>query len=916
MKKSTKNIIIVSIILFIFFLISFSNLITDYLWFNSLDYGNIFKITLEATFFLFIVAFFISFIFIMLNLYLSSIFVKNKPNSFNLKIKIFVSLIISIIIGRMISFKWFEFMNYLKQTPFNIVDPIFNKDISFYIFSLPFYNSVVGFAIFCLVITIILVLINYFQTFVFNTLKQFTNPKVENSDLNIKSVNFKKEQLSLKKHAFFHLSVLFSILFLLFSLNHYLSKFLVLNSFEGVVSGASYTDVNVVVPSLNFLSLFALFIAVFFIIWCILYINKKTKLNHIFGLIIIYFFMSFILLTILPYLVQSFKVTPNEINLEQEYIEYNINFTRKAYGLNNIEEIYFNIDNKITWDILNNNKETIDNIRLLDQKPLTQTYRQTQEMRLYYDLSSIDIDRYYIDGKYTQVMISARELNQKRISSTAQTWINNHLIYTHGYGIVMSPVNKVTNEGLPDYLIKDIPPIYTTLDESLKIDKPEIYFGELDNDYIIVNTNTKEFDYPFGSENVYAHYEGKGGIILDSFFKKLLMVLKFKDIKILLSSEITKESKIMYYRNVMKRSSFLMPFIILDNDPYVVINDGKLFWIIDGYTITSNYPYSDNMNFRHNNYNFNYIRNSVKIVIDAYNGDVSYYVIDEDDPLIKTYKDIFPGVFKNINQLPYGLKNHLRYPEGLFKIQSNILTNYHMQDYKVFYNKEDAWQIPNEIYGQGNQIQMDPYYIIMKLPDTNKEEFILMTPFTPIQKNNMVSWLAARADGDNYGKLLLYRFPKDKLVYGPMQIEARIDQDSYISQQFTLWSQRGSNVLRGNLLIIPIDNSLLYVEPIYLESQSGQLPQLVRVIVSDGEQVVMENTLSEALEVLVGRKPQEKQFDEDGILIIETDKELIIKANKAYEEILESMRKTDWNSIGKNLDELGLILNQLLNEED
>ncbi|MFP4403854.1 MAG: UPF0182 family protein [Candidatus Woesearchaeota archaeon] len=922
MKAFNKNLIVVVLIALILLFFTFSNLLVEYFWIDSVGYLDVFQTTVEATLFLFLITFLVSFIFIIFNLYLSSKFSKDKlKKSFNFKIKLLVALIISIIFARLMSFNWFEFMSYLKQVPHGVIDPIFGKDLSFYVFSLHFYQLIIGFGIFCVIVTIILVLFDYFQSFVLSSLKQISNPTMQkNADGTMKSANFRKEQISLKKHAFFHLSILFSILFLLFSLNHYFSRFSALNSPGGAVFGAGYTEINVIIPALSFLSFFAFFISIFFLVWCVLYINKKLRLRHLFGLLIVYFLLSFVLLSIIPYFVQTLKVSPNEINLEREFIQYNINFTRMAYGLNEIEEIEFDsVGEEISWDTIDNNRETIDNIRLLDQRPLTQTYRQTQEMRLYYDLSSIDIDRYNINGNYTQVMISAREMDQKKLASSAQTWVNQHLIYTHGYGAVMSPVNKVTTEGLPDYLIKDIPPIYTVDDKNLIINQSEIYYGELDSNHVFVNSDTPEFNYPEGSSNKYKHYDGDGGIVLDSFFKKFLMAIKFKDFKVLLSSEITPETKIQFHRNIKVRTEHIMPFLKVDDDPYVVINDGRLFWIMDGYTLTSNYPYSDNN--RMNNLRFNYIRNSVKIVVDAYNGDVSYYVVDINDPLIKTYKGIFQESFKDMDEMPAGLKKHIRYPEDLFRIQSNILQNYHMKDYMVFYNKEDAWQIPNEIYGQGNEIKMDPYYIIMKLLDdeeeelNKREEFVLMTPFTPIQKNNMISWLAARADGDNYGKLLLYRFPKDKLIYGPMQIEARIDQDSYISQQFTLWSQRGSSVLRGNLMIIPIDNSLLYVEPIYLESQRGQLPQLVRVIVSDGTRIVMEKTLTEALEVLVGIRDPIQEIDEDGALIVETDQDLIIRANKVYEEILESMKRTDWSSIGSNLDDLGTILSDLLADE-
>jgi hypothetical protein len=470
------------------------------------------------------------------------------------------------------------------------------------------------------------------------------------------------------------------------------------------------------------------------------------------------------------------------------------------------------------------------------------------------------------------------------------------MIYTHGYGIVMSPVNTVTTEGLPNFLIKDIPPIYNVREDNLKIGQPQVYYGEKDNKYVLVNTKTKEFDFPKGNTNEYIQYDGKGGVLLNSFTRKVLMAIRFMDIKILLSSDITPESRIMFLRNIQRRISKITPFLMLDEDPYIVINEGKLFGIQDAYTTSSTFPYSEKFG------DINYIRNSVKIVVDAYNGDVTYYVMDTSDPIVVTYARIFPQQFKSFELMPEGLKKHIRYPVDMFKVQSAIYNTYHMNDATVFYNKEDAWQIPYETYGTGQQVRVEPYYVIIRLPEESKEEFILMSSFTPIKKDNMIAWLAARSDGDNYGKLLVYKFPKDKLVYGPSQIEAKIDQDSEISQQLTLWSQQGSRVTRGNLIVIPIKDSLLYIEPLYIQAETGQLPELKRVLVSDGERVVMEQDLDTALEVLFGKTitKEEEKSPED----------LIKEAQTYYDAILDSMG-SNWTAFGENFDRLGDILSKL-----
>ena len=821
---------------------------------------------------------------------------------FPFALKLVVITILSVVTGMGVSSKWFTFLQYINQTSFNLVDPIFAKDFSFYIFSLPFYQFILGFLMSTVMLTAILVVLDYLSSFI--DTKQIL-PKQRTPDDVIpsppKSFDFKI--LFTKRKALAHSGILISIFFLLLAAKHYLSRFSIMYSEQGIVVGAGYSDVVAYLPMIKILMILAVVMAALLLVW-VFFISKQPKLRkrHIFVYALaVYILFGFVGPTLIPGIVQALKVSPNEINLEKPYIENNIKFTRIAYGLSDIEEKDFDVDTGLTSEILDEAKETIDNVRILDWRPLTKTYKQTQEIRLYYDLAGIDIDRYTINGKYTQVMLAPRELDQNQITQSAKTWVNLHMVYTHGFGVVMSPVNKVTKQGLPDFFIKDIPPIYTVDEETLKISKPQVYYGEKDGGFVLVNTKTNEFDFPKGNTNEYINYDGKGGVLLDSFFKKVLMAIRFADIKILLSTDISPDSKIMFTRHIVDRILTLTPFIGLDEDPYLVIDNGRLQWIVDGYTFSGNFPYSEKYG------QINYIRNSVKIVVDAFDGSVTYYVIDEADPIIVTYAKIFPKQFKQFKDMPNSLKKHIRYPVDLFKIQSQIYSTYHMDDVKVFYNKEDAWQIPNEVYGVGQKVKVEPYYIIIKLPKEAKEEFVLMTSFTPIKKDNMVAWMAARSDGDNYGKLILFKFQKDKLIYGPLQIEAKIDQDSEISQQLTLWSQQGSRITRGNLLVIPIEDSILYIEPLYIQAETGELPELKRVLVSDGERVVMEENLAKALEVLFGKaKPKVVAQPE-----IKISTNLADEAQIYYDLISESMKQGDWAGIGDNFDKLGSVLESL-----
>ncbi|HWQ75430.1 MAG TPA: UPF0182 family protein, partial [Syntrophomonas sp.] len=570
-----------------------------------------------------------------------------------------------------------------------------------------------------------------------------------------------------------------------------------------------------------------------------------------------------------------------------------------------------------TMNDLNDNRDTIDNIRLWDWQPLQDTYKNLQELRPYYTFNDVDIDRYTIDGRYRQVMLSAREMEDiyksTEMSPQAKTWINQRLMYTHGYGVVMSPVTEIAQEGFPKFYIQDIPPVSNT---DLKITQPAIYFGEKTDTYVIVNGKQKEFDYPVGAENVYTNYQGDNGIRVNSFLRKLLLSWELKDYKIILATNITNQSQVLMNRSLSERVNKVAPYLAFDGDPYIVINsDGKLFWMLDAYTYSSKYPYSQPFD----NAGHNYIRNSVKITCDAYTGQMHFYVADTNDPVIKTYQKIFPQLYESMDKMPDGLKSHIRYPEDLFSIQADIYRNFHMTDPWVFYNKEDSWVIPREIV-EGEEQPLQPYYIIMRLPGESREEYILMMPFTPNGRNNMIAWMCARMDGDDYGKKLVYRFPKQETVYGPMQIESRINQNTEISSQLALWNQQGSSTYRGNILVIPINNSILYIEPLYLQAKASKMPELKRIIAAYGDTVVMETSLENALVKIFGgefvssNNNQPTTTGETSTTETEEDadaRELAALARQYYDEANSALKQGNWALYGEKLNQLGEVLEKL-----
>ncbi len=546
---------------------------------------------------------------------------------------------------------------------------------------------------------------------------------------------------------------------------------------------------------------------------------------------------------------QRFIVTPNELDKEQPYIQYNIAATRRAYALDRVEEREMSGDAELSAKDISANAATIENIRLWDHQPLLQTFGQIQEIRTYYDFQSVDNDRYRIDGKYRQVMLSVRELNSDSIQN--RSWVNERLFFTHGYGLTLGPVNQVTTDGLPVLFIRDLPPVSTV---NIKLDQPSVYFGELSNDYVLVRTRQPEFHYPRGNDNETTFYEGSGGVPIGSLLRRLMFAVRFANANILLTNEISNESRILFHRRITERVRILAPFLTFDSDPYPVVASGRIFWIQDAYTTTANYPYASRIEYRPGA-SLNYIRNSVKIVIDAYNGSTSFYLAEPNDPLAQTLAKVFPGVMRPLSDLSTDLREHVRYPEDIFRIQATIYQQYHMTNPVVFYNREDQWQTP-VLEVERNSVPMQPYYTIMRLPGEKDPEFIQMLPFTPRLKENLAAWMVARSDGPHYGRLFVFQFPKQKIVFGPRQIVGRINQDQTISPKITLWNQQGSSVIWGTLLVIPINESLLYVRPLYLRSSEGRIPELKQVIVAYQNQIVMAETMTEALSQIFGPSVQ------------------------------------------------------------
>jgi uncharacterized protein len=793
-----------------------------------------------------------------------------------------VAVVIGVTIAEVETAKWGLVLRFLHQVPYGQRDPLYGNDLGFYLFSLPALVALKNWVLLILDLSVVVAAAVYWA----------------HGDIGLA-----KGRQGISSAAIAHGSVLLGLFFVVMAWSYGLDRFLLLYGDNGVVVGAGYTDIHVELPVLWTLVGIASVAAL--VSWVNLW--RRTYTLPLAAVVLV-FGSSFALDLVFPALFQRFSVKPSELQLETPYLERNIALTREAYNLQHVTVKPFPAEQELTARSLQVNRATIDNIRLWDVQPLMDTYAQLQEIRTYYKFHDVDVDRYELGGSYQQIMLSARELELTLLPPNAQTWVNRHLLFTHGSGVVSSPVTRISAEGLPLFYLKDIPPVVSG---GPVVREPRIYFGQGADSFAIVNGSTPEFDYPKGKDNVYTVYDGAAGVSVSGTARRFLFAWYFSDPNILLSRYIVDGSRILFRRNIQKRVRTIAPFLRLDRDPYLVISEGRLFWMQDAYTTSLWFPYAQPLP----NGTANYIRNSVKIVIDAYNGTVDFYVADPSDPIAATYQRIFPGLFKPLQAMPPDLQKHIRYPEDLFFIQAQVYQAYHMDAPEVFYNREDLWQVPRQStdLDRSTDARMAPYYIIMRLPGEERAEFFLMLPMVPSQRENMIAWLAARCDPPDYGTLTVYEFPKDKLVYGPFQIEARIHQNTEISQQISLWNQMGSRVIRGHLLVVPIEDSVLYVSPLYLRAETGQLPELKRVIAAYGDHVVMAETLAGALAALF-TEPAPVSPPRDVRADTVPAGPMDARAREAlghYDRALERLKAGDWGGFGAELDALGALLEAL-----
>ncbi|MBI2164943.1 MAG: UPF0182 family protein [Chloroflexi bacterium] len=803
---------------------------TDWLWFSNVEYLSVYQTALQWRVLLFVAGTAAFCLFLSLNVFLAYrlsrgeqvLAVPPSVLSFMRRVMllgvVLFTLLLAAIFGAVASGQWEKVLLFLNTTPFGIADPVSGRDVSFLVFELPFLAWIRGWLLGAVVVTALAVSGVYFLRF-----------------------SLRGAMFLLTRGVKIHLAVLGALFLFLFTFGYWLDIQRLVFSTQGAVFGATYTDLHARLPALRILMVLATAAGILLVVGAF---QKGFQLAI--GAAALWIGGSMIIGVFYPALVQRFQVIPNELSKERPYIERNIQLTRYAFGLAQMEELTYPIKSPaLSEPMVARNPGIFENIRLWDHRPLKDLLNQIQFFRLYYDFLDVDVDRYVVEGRYRQVMLAARELSPEKLPAEAQSWVNRKLQFTHGFGATMSPVTEFTADGRPLFFLKDIPPI-----GAMELNRPEIYHGENKESFVVVNSKLPEFDYPTKEDTpVYTRYAGKGGVQLSSALRRLAYAWQFRDFNVFISGEITPESRIQYRRNIQERVQAITPFLRLDPDPYLVVAEGALYWIQDAYTVSSQFPYS-----QPSEGGVNYMRNSVKIVISAYDGTVDFYIADPQDPVAQAYSKIFPRLFKPLDQMPPSLRTHIRYPEGLFRVQALKYLQYHMTDANVFYNKEDQWSVPQEQFFGASQ-SVEPYYVIMRLPGEEKEEFVLILPFTPANRPNLVAWLAARADEPHYGELVAFVFPRGLQIDGPSQVEARIDNDPTISQQFTLWGQVGSRVLRGNLLVLPVDDTVIYVEPVYLQSASVSFPELKRVIVADGTKVVMESSLDSSLAAITRGAP-------------------------------------------------------------
>jgi uncharacterized membrane protein (UPF0182 family) len=803
---------------------------TDWLWFGEVGYQQVFTTIVRSEASLFTITFVIAVLWLVFNLRLAlgsmrggrPIFTTQQgievalPGPQQLRtIASAIAMILSALIGLYASSQWETWVMWRNAVPFGQQDPILGYDISFYIFTIPFLQFVRGIA----QTLVIMAALGAGAIYALSGMV-LTGP-----------FSF----LSMTPTVRRHIALLAAVFLLLLAGGAWLGRFELLAHPAGIIYGASYADVHARMPVALVLSVVSVLGAVLAVV------HGLTRRNWPIPVAIALYLVVSLGGEVYATVLQRFVVTPNEQARESPFIRNNIDATRRAFALDRVAERGLTGDAILTRDDIARNATTLQNVRLWDHQPLLDTFGQLQEIRTYYDFVSVDNDRYVINGRPQQVMLSARELNSNSLPN--RTWVNERLTFTHGYGLTLGPVNQVTSEGLPVLYVRNLP---TETIPELPLAEPSLYFGELSNDYVIVRTRTREFHYPRGDENVFTQYAGSGGLALESLGRRIMFALRFGAYQIAFNDDISGESRILFHRNIAERVQEIAPFLTFDRDPYLVLADGRLYWMYDAYTTSNRYPYSTPAG------GVNYIRNSVKIVIEAYHGTTTFYAADPRDPVLATYANVFSGMFKPLAEMPATLRSHIRYPEDLFALQASVFATYHMTEPAVFYNREDQWEVPTIDDSGEAQAAMQPYYTIMRLPGETDAEFIQMLPFTPRRKDNLAAWLVARSDTEHYGEVRVFEFPKQKVVFGPRQVVARINQDQMISPQITLWNQQGSQVTWGTLMVIPIEESLIYVRPLYLRGAGGRIPELTRVVVVYQDQIVMEQTLEGALARLFG----------------------------------------------------------------
>jgi len=869
----------------------------DWLWFGEVGYQSVFLRTLTAKATLSALVFFASFLFFGVNLRLAfatlrrrdfEILTPDGPRSITLDpgrlrpLAFVVAAIAAVLMASFASAHWADWLFFRNWTPFGETDPILGRDIGFYVFRLPFLRFLYQVAL---------------------GLTVLSTAGVVATHAFAGNVGFHPSRgFFADRSAVRHLSAMAAALLLVLAYGAWLDVPALLTGSSGILQGASYVDAHARIPALRLLMAVSVLGALLAAAQPL--VRGYRPLASALGLYLAVWIGGLLYAAV----VQRFVVAPNEQVRETPFIAHNIAATRAAFALDQVEERQLTGDAILTRAAIDDNRATLGNVPLWNHQPLLDTFGQLQEIRTYYDFVSVDNDRYRIDGEYRQIMLSARELNSESLPS--RTWINERLTFTHGYGLTLGPVNQVTPEGLPVLFIKDLPP-HSTVD--LEVTQPALYFGELSNDHVFVGTATEEFDYPRGDDNVFAAYEGTGGVPLGGFFRRLLFAILFRSTDTLLSPSLTSESRVLMHRRIAERVARIAPFLTFDRDPYIAIEGGRLIWVQDAYTTTSRYPYSTPVGT-----GLNYIRNSVKVTIDAYNGTTVFHAIDTRDPIAATLGKIFPELLKPIDAMPEGLRTRLRYPQGIFQLQATMFSLFHMTNPAVFYNKEDQWEVPS-IDESGQASRMEPYYTIMKLPGEVGAEYIQMLPYTPRQKDNLAAWMVARSDGDHYGKLMVFQFPKQTVVFGPRQVAARINQDQIISPQITLWNQQGSEVIQGTLLVIPIEESLLYIRPLYLRAAGGRIPELKRVIVAYQNQIVMEETLEEALVRMFPHdgepRPAPVPSLTTGLGAPEAPQgdagDLAARAREHYRRAIEAQRSGDWALYGDEIRKLGEVIERM-----